>query len=226
MSSGFINHINRFIRQKTVRNITVGKFDCHLNCFIRVLHPVMFFISRTQTVKDLNGVFHSGRFHNHRLETTFQSRIFFDPFAVFIQCRCPDALQLSARQCGFDDIGSIHRPFRTACADDRMQFINKKYHISGVPDFINDSFDPFFKLPAVFCTGNHQRQIQSINFFILQDPGDISGCDFLCNTFNNGGFSDTGLTDQDRIIFRASAKDLQHTVDLILPSDHRIKPAF
>ena len=107
-----------------------------------------------------------------------------------------------------------------------MQLVNKKNDVFGTANFVHHRFDALFELTAVFCTGDHQCEIERDDTFVAQELGDIAARNFLRQTFRDRGFADASLTDQDRIIFCAPAKHLNHALDFVVTSNDRIKLAF
>ena len=74
-----------------------------------------------------------GRFtHNDFLEATLQSRIFLYVLAVFVQSRGAHAMQLTARQGGFEHIARIHRTFCLTSADHGVQLVDKDNRLTFV----------------------------------------------------------------------------------------------
>ena len=83
--TGFVHHVNRFVRQKAARDITLGKFHRRLERFVGQLRLVMRFVFRPQPFQNLNRLFDRRRFDFHGLETSLQRRVFLDVLAVFVQ---------------------------------------------------------------------------------------------------------------------------------------------
>ena len=84
------------------------------------------FVTLLQTAENGNGIFHRRFRHHNRLETALQSGVFFNIFAVFIQRRCADTMQLTARQHRFEQIARVHAAFGLARADDGMKLIDEQ----------------------------------------------------------------------------------------------------
>src|SRR5439155_653885 len=100
------------------------------------------------------------RLHLFRLVTAFQRCVFLDVLAVFVHRGRADTLQFATTQRGLDDVRCVHRPFGRSCADNGVQLVDKKNHALGTADFVHYGFDALFELAAVFCSGDHQRQIE------------------------------------------------------------------
>ena len=184
---------------------------------------MMGFVFILQCCQHLNGNSLCGLFHTHRLKTTLKSCILFDMLAIFFQSSRTDQLDLAPCHGRLQDIGCINGTFRRPGTDDRMDLIHEKNDIPIGTDFFQCFFHTFLKFTAVFGTGNHGRQIQTEDFLVSQGIRDIPFCDFLCQTFHNSGFADTGITSQAGIIFRSSAQYLHDTIDFCISADDGIK---
>src|SRR5438094_851423 len=114
----------------------------------------------SETFQDLNSFVNGRRIHLYRLETAFQRCVFLDVLAVFVHRGRADTLQLATTQRGLDDVRCVHRPFGRSCADNGVQLVDKKNHVLGTADFVHYGFDALFELAAVFCSADHQRQIE------------------------------------------------------------------
>ena len=105
-----------------------------------------------------------------------------------------------------------------------MDLIQEQKHIAVFGYFGNHLLDALLKFTAVFGSGYHAGQIQRHHAFICNGFRHIAACDHLGEALHNCGFTDTRLTDQARVILRSSAQDLDNTLDLTFPADHRIQP--
>ena len=66
-----------------------------------------------------------GSSDKHRLEAPRQRRVLLDVLAVFVEGRRADAVQFAARQGRFQHVRGVHRAFRLAGADQRVQFVDE-----------------------------------------------------------------------------------------------------
>ncbi len=177
---------------------------CRHNRRIFDPHAVMNLVAFLQSAQDGNSILDGRLLDQNRLETALQRRVFFDVLAIFIQrCRA-DTAQFAARQSRFEHIGSIHRPFRSARADHRMNFIDKENNLAlGADDFLQHSLESFFELAAIFRAGHQSADVQTDNAFVFQILRHITVNDTLRQTFHNRRLADTRFADQHRIIFGA-----------------------
>jgi UDP-N-acetylmuramyl pentapeptide phosphotransferase/UDP-N-acetylglucosamine-1-phosphate transferase len=82
-----------------------------------------------QAAQNRNGIFLTWFVNHNRLETAFQSRVFFNVFAVFINGCCSNAVQFTAGKHGLEQIAGVHGSFCFSCSDNGMQFINKENNL-------------------------------------------------------------------------------------------------
>ena len=110
--------------------------------------------------------------------------------------------------------------------DDGVQFVNEQNDILGAADFIHDGFDAFFKLAAIFCSGDHQGEVEGDDAFVAENLGDVAFGNFLGETFDDGSFPDAGFTEQHGIVLGAAAKNLDDAFDFVGAANHGIHFTF
>ena len=86
------------------------------------------------------GFFLGGRLYHHFLKTTFQSPVFFDMLAVFIEGSSTDTLYFAASQCRFEHVGGIQRTGSASGSHDGMYFVNKQDDIGGFLQLVQNGF--------------------------------------------------------------------------------------
>ena len=107
-----------------------------------------------------------------------------------------------------------------------MEFVDEEDDVFVATDFVHHGFDALFELAAVFGAGDHEGEVEGDDAFFPEDFGDVADGDFLGKAFDDGGFADTGFTDEDGIVFGAAAKDLDDAGDFIRATDDGIEFAF
>ena len=95
----------------------------------------------------------------HRLEATLQRRVFLDMLAVLIQRRCPNQMQLAARQHRLEHIGCIHRALCRARTHNCVQLIDEDNDVVGLLDLFEHCFESFFELTTVLGASYHCAQV-------------------------------------------------------------------
>ena len=81
-----------------------------------------------------------------------------------------------------------------------MNFVNEKNDAFVFHYFIHDAFHTFFKLASVFCACNHSGNVKCNYLFVGKRFGNRTVGDTLSETFYYRGFTDSGLTDETRIV--------------------------
>ena len=123
---GFVDQVDRLVRQKAVGDVAVRKRGRGQNRGVLDAHAVVHFVALFQAAQNRNRVFHGRLVDQHRLEAAFERRIFLDVFFVFVQRGCADGAQFAARQRRLQHVGSVHRAFGRACAHQRVQLVDEQ----------------------------------------------------------------------------------------------------
>ena len=185
----------------------------------------MLFIALLEAPQDLDGVRHRWLTHHHRLEAPFQGRIPLDVLAVFIQGGGADALQLAPGQGRLENIGSVDRPLSCTSTDQGVHLVDHEDHIAGGADLLHDLLEALLELTAILGAGHQQADIQSEHPLVFEDVRYVAGVDPLGQTLGNGGLTNARFADQDWVVLGATAKNLNHPLDLVLATHHRIELA-
>ena len=106
-----------------------------------------------------------------------------------------------------------------------MQFVDENHRVGVVHKLFHDGFQALFKLPAILGSRDDQGEIQHQNPFVGKKRRNLSVHDPLRKTFDDGCLSDARIADQNRIIFRAAAEDLNHAVNLRVTAYERVQNA-
>ena len=132
-------------------------------------------------------------------------------------------MQLTARQGGFEHIARIHCAFGLACADHGVQLVDKNNGLAFVfGQLAQHGFETLFKLTAKLRTRQQRRHIQRQDTFAFKRVRHLASHDTLRQTFDDGGFTDTRLTDQDWVVFATALQNLNRATNLVVATNHRI----
>ena len=212
----FVDHVDRFVGQAATGDVTTGQIDGGGDRVVGDLHAVVFFVSFAQSLEDFDRFFVRGRIDNDFLETSGQRVVFFDVLAILVQRRGTDALDFAAGQSRFQYVGGVDGTFGTAGTDQRVQFVDEQDRVLRATNFVHDGLDSFFELTAVLRAGDHHRQVEHDDSFVGQDFRNFAGDDQLGKSFDDRRFADAGFTEQDRVVFGSSAKDLDGSFDFLM----------
>ena len=183
-----------------------------------------YLISLLQSTKDGNGIFHCRLIYHNRLETTGKCRIFFNILTVLIQSCGTDTVQLTSGKHRLQHISCIHGTICLTGTDDQMKLIDEQNDLSfALLHFLKYCFQTFLKLTTILGTCNQCSHIQGKNLLVLQAFRYIPCHNTLCQSLDGCCFTNTRLTDENRVVLGLTGKDTDNITDLHITADHRIK---
>ncbi len=110
-------------------------------------------------------------------------------------------MEFAPCQHGFEDVAGVHGSFRLSCPNDIVELINKEDDPSvRFCYFVYNRFQPFLKLTPEFGTCYESPYVQCKQGFVLKPIGNITLKNALSQAFHNRGFTNAGLSDEDRIV--------------------------
>ena len=185
------------------------------------------FVALLQATQNGDGILYRRLIHHHWLEPALQSRVLFNILPVLIQGGSANAVQLAPGQHRLEQVAGIHAAFGFARTHDGMQLIDEQNDLSiRLLDFVQHGFQTFLKFAPVFGTGNQCAHIQRENGLILQGLGNILLHNPLGQALGNGGFTNAGLTNEDRVILGLTGQNPHNISDLFVTADHRVHLLF
>ena len=222
---GFVDQVDRLVRQKTVRDILIGKRGGGDDRGILDFDPVMHFVTLLESAQNGNRILHTRLGNQNGLETAFQSGIFLDIFPVLVQCRRTDTMQFSARQQRFQQISGIHCALASGARPDYgVQLVDKQNNPSfRGRHFLQHGFQPLFEFAAVLGSGNQRPHVKGNQFLVFEPFRHVAAHDPVRQPFHDRGLADTRFSDQHRIVLRPARKNLNRTADLVIAPDHGIE---
>ena len=106
-----------------------------------------------------------------------------------------------------------------------MQFVDEDDGVLILHQFFHDGLEALFELAAILGAGDDERKIESKDALVGQEGRDFAVGDALRESFDDGGLADAGLADQNRIVLRAAAENLDDAIDFAVAADQRIELA-
>ena len=225
---GLVDQVNGLIGKLTPGDVAIGQLGRCNQSTVRNGDLVVRFVLRSDTAQDRDGVLNRRLTNEHLLETTLKSGVLFDVLAVLIQGCCADHAELTTGQHGLEHISRVHCAFRaTTGTDDRVKFVDEGDDLAvGTFDFVKNSLEAFFEFATVLRARNHSGQIKSDQLLVLQRFGDVASDDSLSEAFDDGGLTDAGLTDQNRVVLGSTRQHLDHAADFAIATNHRVQLAL
>ena len=222
----FVQQIDRLVRQEPVGNVAAREIHGVADRIFRIAHGMEFFIAVAHALQHANRLIFSGCGHLDRLEAPLERAILLNRLAVFgRRCRA-DALNLAPAQRRLQNVGGVERPFRRSRSHQRVQFVDEDDRVLALHQFLHDSLQPFFELPAILRPGHDQRQIERENPLVREERRHVAIRDALRQPFDDRRLAHPRLADQDRIVLRAPAQNLNGALEFAVAPDQRIELSF
>ncbi len=177
--------------------------------------------------QDRDRVLDRGFLDDQRLETTGKGRVLLNVFPVFIQRRGTDAVQLSARQCRFDQVGRVHRTIRLARTDQRVHLVDEQDDLArGCGNFVQHRLEPLLEFAAILGPGDERTHVEREELLVSQGFRHITIDDAQGHAFCNGRLAHTRLTDENWVVLGPTRQNLHRAADLLVASDDRVNLAL
>ena len=180
-------------------------------------------VQRTDAVQDLDGLGEARLVDEHRLETTLERGVLLDVLAVLVERGCADALNLTARERGLENVRGIDGAFGGARTDQGVQLVDEEDDLTRRADLVEDLLQALLEFAAVLRAGDERAHVECEHALAHQRLGDVAEDDLLRKAFRDRRLADAGLADERRVVLRAAAEDLHDTLDLHRTSDDRIE---
>ena len=167
-----------------------------------------------------------GSLDQDRLEPPLERRILLDVLAVLVERRRADRMQLASRQHRLEHVRRVHRAFRRAGANDRVQLVDEQNDLPfRLHDFVEHRLEAIFELAAVLGACDERAHVERDDLLVLQSLGHILIDDAPGQPFDDGCLADTRLADEHRIVLGAARQHLNDAANLLVAADHRIELA-
>ncbi len=98
--TGLVDDVDRLVRQTAASDITIRQLDRGFERLVGDLDAVVRFVAVAKTPEDLERLALAGRLDDDRLKPPFERTVLLDVFAIFVEGRGTDALDLASCQRG------------------------------------------------------------------------------------------------------------------------------
>jgi hypothetical protein len=187
---------------------------------------VVLLVAVAQTLEDLDGLLRGGLVDDDLLKAALQGGVALQVFAVLLQSRCADGLQLTSGQGGLEDRGRVDRALGRARADEVVQLVDEQDDVAALGDLLHHLLQPFLELTAVLGARDQSGEIQRVDLLALEELRHVGVGDPLGQALDDGRLADARLTDEHRIVLRAPGEDLHDPLDLGLTTDDGVQLAL
>ena len=159
-----------------------------------------------------------------RLEAPLERGVLLDVLAVLVERRRADGVELAAGEHRLEQVRGVHRALGGARPDDRVELVDEQDHLAlGVLDLLEDGLEALLELAAELGAGDQRAEVERDDALVLEPLGHVAADDPLGEPLDDGRLADAGLADQDRVVLRPPAEDLDDPPDLVVATDDRVE---
>ena len=174
------------------------------------------------SLQDQNRILLGRLVYHDRLKTALQCAVFFYIFAKLIHRRGTNDLNIPACEARFQDVCRVYSTLSASGADDRMDFIYEKHHVSRFLQFFEDPSHPFLELTPIFGAGDEVCHVQLNDTLVFEHFRYFFARDFARKPFDHRRFPNPRVTDENGVVLGPSSQYLGNTSDFPVPSDNRV----
>jgi hypothetical protein len=221
-----VDQIDGFVRKEAIGDVAVrespGGDDGAIGDAYTVVHLVTFL----EAAEDRYGIFDARLRREDRLEAPLQRRIGLYVLAVLVQCGRADDAQMPAGEQRLHHVASVHRAFRRAGADNRVQLVDE-YDVLALAlgYFLEQSLEALLELAAILRASDHAGDIHLDELLVAQRLRHITVDDALGEPLHYRRLANAGLSDKHRVVLSTTRQHLDDPADLFIAPDHRIELA-
>ncbi len=224
---GFINQIDRLVRQEPVGDVAVGEHGGGDQRGVLELHAVVDLVALAQAAQDADGVFDGRLADIHRLKPPLERRVLFDVLLILVERGRANGVQLAARQHRLQHVRRVHRAFGRAGADHGVELVDEQDDLAfRVGHFLQDGLQAIFELAAVLRAGDQRAHVERHDPLVLQPFRHVAANDALRQALDDRRLADAWLTDQHGVVLGAARQHLDDATDFLVAADHRIELAL
>ena len=103
-----------------------------------------------------------------------------------------------------------------------MELINEKNNSRIIHRLINHLPETRLKFTAIDSAGNEHAHIKSVDFFVQKNIRYVSLNNFFGQTLHDGSFTYAGISQKKRVVFGASANNLDYPLNFLVTANHRV----
>ena len=107
-----------------------------------------------------------------------------------------------------------------------MDLVNEEDDVAASADLLEDLLEALFEVTAVARASDQRAHIEAVDLLVLDGFGHVAGNDRLGKALNNGGLTNAWLTNQNRVVLRATREDLHDALHFSAAANHRVKLVF
>ena len=224
--AGLVDQVDRLVGQEAVGDVAVGELGGGVQRVVGDRHPVVLFVALAQPFEDLDRVLDRGLVDLDLGEAALQRRVALEVFAVLVERRRADRLQLAAGERRLQDRGGVDRALGGAGADQVVELVDEEDDVAALGDLFHHLLEALLELAAVLGAGDQGGQVEGVDLLVLEQLRHLAFVDAGGQALDDGGLADAGLAEQHRVVLGAAGEDLHDPLDLGFAADHRVELAL
>ena len=107
-----------------------------------------------------------------------------------------------------------------------MYLVDEDDDVGILLDFLDECLDALFELSAVFGSCHDGGEVEAHEAFVEQHGRCLALGDELCQSFDDGAFTDARLADEYGVVLLSAAENFCHTLYLALASHDGVELSF
>ncbi len=223
---GLVDEVDRLVRQEALGDVAVGQRGRGDERGIGDADAVVDLVALAQAAQDRDRLLDRRLVDEDRLEAALERGVLLDVLAVLVERRRADRVQLAAGEHRLEQVGRVHRALGRAGADDRVQLVDEQDDLAvAVLDLLEDGLEPLLELAPELGPGDERAEVEGDDPLVLEALRDVAADDPLGEALGDGRLADAGLADEDRVVLRPPAEDLDDPADLVVAPDDRVELA-
>ena len=161
---GFVEQVNRGIRQPVVAQVACRQLRGRLDGRRRVAHAVVFFVSFLQSLQDAHRLLDRGLLQRHLLEAARERAVLLDLLELVERRRAHHA-QAAGRQHRLQQRRQVHRAAgRRAGADDAVQLVDEQDRVLPLAQRAEDGLEALLEVAAEARSREQRRRVEREDF--------------------------------------------------------------
>ena len=207
--AGGIKNADGFVGELTTGDEAVGEFDGGGDAFVENADFVVLFEEAGDAAHHYEALLFAGFFHFDNLEAAGERGILFEILFVFRPGGSGDGAEFATGEGWFENVSGVILTGRATGTDHSMSFVNEQNDGDWRAfDFFDQTLETIFKFAFDAGAGLQQCHVKGAHFDISERRRDIALHDAHGETFDDGGFADTGFTCEDGIVLAAANEDV------------------
>mmetsp|Transcript_33472 Transcript_33472/g.99761 ORF Transcript_33472/g.99761 Transcript_33472/m.99761 type:complete len:377 (+) Transcript_33472:1804-2934(+) len=188
-------------------------------------HPVMDLVPGLQSSQNRDGILGRRLIDHDLLEAALEGLVLFDELTVFVDGRGADAAEFAAGEGGLEEVGRVHGSLGGSGSDDGVHLINEQNDLPVRPlHLLQDGLEPLLELSPQTGPRDQRSHIQTDELARrLERIGNVPRDHALRDPLGDGRLSDPRIPDENGIVLRPAAQNLNRATDFVVASDDRIQ---